>query len=224
MYSIKDRQNPKRFMLRRVAWILLIIGAAGFLSGFAAVRFKSLPAWPRPQAPGTSQSTVSSVKPTNRSIASYQVAPTLPKYISIPAIGVDKARIIQLGVYKNQIAAPDNIYDAGWFAQSAKPGQSGVMFIFGHVSSWTARGIFYNLKKLKPGQSITIVRGDGKLFNYTVRSLKTYPADSVNMSAVLSPVDRNRPGLNLMTCTGQIIHGSSDFSQRLVVFASLSAS
>jgi LPXTG-site transpeptidase (sortase) family protein len=113
------------------------------------------------------------------------------------------------------------IYDAGWYNASAKPGQDGAMFIYGHVSSWQANGAFYNLKKLTAGDTITITRGDNATFTYKVVSSKIYPKDDVDMNAVLAPVDASKPGLNLMTCTGTVIKGTSEFSDRLVVFMSL---
>lgn len=182
----------------------------------------------QPRPPRTDGSVVatepapSSVAPSKKTIANYSVPPTDPKYIAIPTIHVAQTRIMRLGNLANgQIAAPDNIYDTGWYEASAKPGKPGAMFVFGHVSSWTADGIFYNLKKLKSGDKITIVRGDAKQFVYQVAAVKVYPYDKVDMSTVLSPIDASKSGLNLMTCTGKIIKGTNEFSERLVVFASL---
>lgn len=165
----------------------------------------------------------SSTKPSEDDLSNYKVAPDLPRFLNIPAIKVPKSRIIQLGVTKqNQIASPDNVYDAGWYKNSAKPGQAGAMFIYGHVSSWTANGLFHDLKKLKYGDKIFIEKGDGEVLVYSVDKLKTYPADKVDMNEVLAPVNQAAPGLNLMTCTGKVIKGTSEFDQRLVVFTSLS--
>ncbi len=119
------------------------------------------------------------------------------------------------------IGVPDNIYETGWYDGSSRPGQVGAMFIYGHVSSWTANGIFYNLKKLQPGDGITITRGDNTTYTYKVVASKVYPYNAVDMNAALSPIDKTKPGLNLMTCTGQVIKGTSDFNERLVVFTSL---
>jgi hypothetical protein len=41
------------------------------------------------------------------------------------------------------------------------------------------------------------------------------------MQQVLSSVNPDQPGLNLMTCTGQVIKGTSQFNERLVVFTTL---
>ncbi len=181
-----------------------------------------------PQPPANvlqSTNVPSSKKPPQAIINSYSVAPDLPKYISIPAINLSKARIIQLGLMKNnEIATPNNIYDAGWYNGSTKPGQNGAMFIYGHVSSWTADGVFYNLKKLQVGDKITITRGDNKKFTYQVVGSKIYDYKKVDMNRVLAPVKPGKPGLNLMTCTGQIIKGASGFNERLVVLTSLVSS
>jgi sortase (surface protein transpeptidase) len=207
---------------KHTAYILIIIGIVGLIvSGLLYVN------QPRPLIPLLVKSVAidnapSSTRPAAATIASYSVAPTLPKYIAIPAIDIGNTRIIQLGLTgSGQIATPDNIYDTGWYNGSVKPGQPGVMFIYGHVSSWTANGIFYNLKKLMPGENIVITQGDGQIYDYQVIETKVYPYNNVDTKAVLSPVNPNTPGLNLMTCTGQVIKGTSEFNERLVVFTSL---
>ncbi len=168
-----------------------------------------------------SQSALSSVKPTQATIDNYHVPPASPKYIVIPAIGVN-ARVYGLPTdTHNQLQAPGNIYDAGWYNASSLPGQPGAMFVDGHVSSWTAHGIFYDLRRLAPGDVIKIVRGDGRTFTYAVQKTQVYDAAHVDMTQTLRPINSGKPGLNLMTCAGPLIRGTSEFSQRLVVYASL---
>ena len=89
------------------------------------------------------------------------------------------------------------------------------MFIYGHVSSWTADGVFYNLHKLKAGDNIVITRGDNTSYTYTVIKSRIYPYNNVPMNTVLAPVNSDMPGLNLMTCTGSVIKGTSEFNERL---------
>ncbi len=211
------RQSPAhRKNVLIIGYSLIGLGITGGLLSLLIFSHAHPPAAPQVIAP-------SAAKPTPTQVTSYTVAPDLPKYITIPSIGVPKTRVIQLGVTKNnQIATPNNIYDTGWYNASAKPGQPGAMFIFGHVSSWQANGVFYNLKKIKPGDAITIQRGDNTIFTYKVASTKVYPATQVDMHAVLSPISSSVAGLNLMTCTGTVIKGTSEFTQRLVVFSSLS--
>ena len=184
-----------------------------------------------PRQPKTVPTTVavtsapSSAKPAPKTVAAYTVPPLDPKYIAIPAINLVNTPVVRLGLLKSgAIATPDNIYNAGWYDASSRPGQAGAMFIYGHVSNWTADGAFYNLKKLHPGNTVTIIRGDNQTYTYRVISSKIYPYDKVDMSQVLAPINANVPGLNLMTCTGQVIQGTSEFNERLVVFTELVSS
>lgn len=211
---------------RIIAWLLIAIGlAALLLAGVIYVRRTGDVPPPLPQqlvAPGETAAPVPVAKPSAKAVADYKVAPTLPKYISIPAIGVSKARVLSLGLTSdNAITVPTNGYDTGWYNGSAKPGQAGAMFIYGHVAGWNEGGVFYNLKKLKPGDTITVTRGDNTTYTYRVDSLKVYPATNVDMNTVLSPTDPTKPGLNLMTCVWTIVNGKSEFNSRQVVFSSL---
>jgi LPXTG-site transpeptidase (sortase) family protein len=94
------------------------------------------------------------------------------------------------------------------------------MLIDGHVSSWTTAGVFHELRELKQGDMINVERGDGTTFDYKVVTTQVYKYDAVDMNKVLAPIDPARPGLNLITCSGQVVDGTNDFSRRLVVFAS----
>lgn len=218
-------RGSKQRRARIIAYILIVIGIAGLT--LAALLYMHTPSEtppPLPQllAPGETQAPAPIAKPTPKTVADYHVAPTLPKYISIPAIGIDKARVLSLGLTGDgHIAVPTNGYDTGWYNSSSKPGQNGAMFIYGHVAGWNEGGVFYNLKKLKPGDTITVTSGDDTIYTYQVSSLKVYPQDSVPMATVLSPIDSTKPGLNLMTCTWDIVNGKSEFNSRQVVFSSL---
>lgn len=158
-------------------------------------------------------------KPDTSEFDNYKVAADLPRYIFIPKIAV-KAMIKQVGITKdNQIDTPANVHDTAWYNQSAKPGQPGAMLIDGHVSSWKTHGVFYDLKKLVAGDSISIERGDGTILAYRVTKKETYDADKVDMAATLAPINPAKPGLNLITCAGNVVKGTNDFDKRIVVFA-----
>lgn len=215
-------QRPRNRYKNWLAWVLIGCGAA---CGVAAI---FLAAAPRLQERTTPVRTVAdeptpiSDTPKPNDIVNYIVAPDAPKFIAVPAIDIKQARVKSLGVRKNnQIAAPDNIHDAGWYMASAKPGQKGAMFMYGHVSNWEAKGLLYDLKKLKKGDVITITRGDNQTFTYSVVASEVYAADKVPMERVLAPIDAALPGLNVMTCSGLLIKGTDDFSERLVVYTTL---
>lgn len=167
----------------------------------------------------THDSAPSTVKPTPKAVGSYAVVPDLARYIKIPKLGVN-ARVLQVGIKNNgELATPNNVYDAAWYTGSAKPGQPGATLIDGHVSSWTTHGVFYGIKKLVPGDMIQIQKGDGELISYRVVRSQTYDADNVDMQAAITPVTKGKSGLNLITCTGQVKRGTSEFQERILVFA-----
>lgn len=169
--------------------------------------------------PGSTNKALSTTPITSSTLAGYVVAPNLPRYLIIPKLGVD-ARVLSVGVTSTgALGTPDNVYDTAWYNESAEPGQSGAMLIDGHVSSWTAHGVFYGLKTLVPGDTIEVERGDGTMFTYKVVKSQIYPSGNVNMQAAMTPIVSGQPGLNLITCTGDVIPGTSTFNERIIVFA-----
>ena len=219
--------SPKK-QLRRVAWLLGLAAGLVFLAGLAAVandwHSKNQSNIRAAKAVAQANRGVNNGVPNTRAIsaatfASYRVPPANPRYIFIPKLNI-KAIILSLGTTSaNQLKAPPNIYEAGWYNQSALPGQDGAVLIDGHISSWTAHGVFYGLSMLKPGDTIQVQRGDGVMFNYKVASSQVYTSTNVDMSAALKPVNRSKKGLNLITCDGSVIRGTNEFNERLVVFA-----
>ncbi len=212
------RQRQVRFWLGS---LLVVLGLGGLVWGL--VLWRNQPNMPAKTPTGVRiTAPPAAAKPSASSINNYEVPPPNPKYIEIPTIGVAKTRILSLGLHANgSIVTPSNIYDAGWYNASGKPGQPGVMFIFGHVSSWQARGIFYRLHDVRPGDQISITAGDNRRWLYQVDASQTYPVGEVNMQNVLSPASPGAPTLRLMTCAGSIIRGTSDFTERLIVSAHL---
>lgn len=208
----KFKLNPQQrlpLMLFFAGVVLIICGLVLF-TRFNKSTSQNLPG--QTQAPETS-------KPSADDIDDYKVAADLPRIISIPNSNI-KARIFAAGTDKqNRIASPTNIYDVGWFNESSKPGQPGVMVMDGHVSSGSTPGVFYDLKNLKTGDKIFVEQGNGSLHSFLVKEKVIYDFDKVDMLKVLNPITANKSGLNLITCTGKVMSGSNEFDKRLVVFA-----
>lgn len=160
----------------------------------------------------------STIKPKASTFASWHVPADNPRYIFIQKIGV-RAMVKPTWLTKaGAIGTPTNIYDTAWYVHSAKPGQAGATLFDGHVGFWTKHGVFFDLKNLRAGDKIQIEKGDGEIINYSVVKTHTYPADAVDMKALLSPAVADKSGLNLITCTGDVINGN-EYNERIVVFA-----
>lgn len=69
------------------------------------------------------------------------------------------------------------------------------------------------------GDQIQIEKGDGTKITYQVVKKTLYPYNNVDMSQVLAPVDPNKSGLTLMTCSGDVIPHTNTFNQRVAIFA-----
>lgn len=163
----------------------------------------------------------STEKPSDEVVRRYAVAPNNPRYIDVPSLKIH-ARVLAMTVDKhNQLQAPYGIYDAGWYASSAQPGQPGAMLVDGHSGVGKVRGIFHDIAKFKPGDSIVITRGDGQKFTYAVAKTDVLDADKVDMASLLVSADTAKPGLNLITCAGDQIPGTFSLKQRVVVYAVL---
>ncbi|MDL2341732.1 MAG: class F sortase [Patescibacteria group bacterium] len=176
------------------------------------------------QADGTAapDSPPTETKPTTSTMASYTVAPDLPRQIIIPKLYV-YARVRPMGVNtKNELQAPGNIFDAGWYNASAKPGSgagSGAMLIDGHVHGPSLPGVFAKIKTLVAGDAMQIVRGDGKIFNYSVVKTQNVEAANLDIGAALTAATPGKAALNLITCGGPYDKASGEYTQRTIVYA-----
>jgi len=157
-------------------------------------------------------------------INNYKVPATHPRYISIPALGINKARVVIVGLTKNNtLDTPAKIADTAWYKDSAFPGQGyGEVVIDGHNGGISRNGIFVHLDQLKNDDKIIIERGDGKKFTYDVVENRTESLQDVNatgMQRLMTPYDSSNEGLGLITCAGNWIPRDRVFDKRILVRA-----
>ena len=157
-------------------------------------------------------------KVSDDAIAKYKVAADLPRVITIEKLGV-KARVLQMNVNSDgSMQSPINIFDAGWYTGSVKPGQLGASIIIGHASGTTSGGVFNKLESLNAGDTISVERGDGKILRYQVIKKQTVKLSDVDMNSFIRPADGVSEGLNLMTCAGEWIKNSQTRNSRVMIF------
>lgn len=165
----------------------------------------------------------SAAKPSAATVQNYVVAPNVPKYLDIPKLHVH-TRILSEGVTESgALAVPWNIYDTGWYNASAQPGQPGGMLVDGHSGIGNMHGVFWQLGTLVAGDAITVTRGDGRQFTYTVTKVQTVAVKKVNMASMVVSSDPAKPGLNLITCAGDRIPGTNELNERVQVYAVLNS-
>ena len=143
---------------------------------------------------------------------------SLPKYLSIDKLSIN-APIEQLELTSSgAMGVPSNIWNAGWYIGSARPGQKGAAFIDGHSSS--SRGaLFGNLDTLKSGDVINVLRNDGIKVTFNVVDVKVVNRHSVDMASMLKPYGKYARGLNIMSCVGDWIESEKTLENRVLVYA-----
>ena len=145
-------------------------------------------------------------EPTEEEVREYTVAPDRPRYLSISKLGINKARILTMGVNaKGELDTPRNIFDVGWYEASGKPGLGGTAIIDGHNGGPHVHGVFKNLPSLVTGDIIEIERGDGVVFRYSVienNAISLDESDEYMATAAQSP-EADKESVTLITCTGE---------------------
>jgi len=154
--------------------------------------------------------------PTN-ALTNYKVAADTPRALYISKIGV-AARVLPMSVNKdNSIQAPINIFDAGWYTGSVKPGDKGATLIDGH-STTDGRALFGKLDTLAKGDQIQLEKGDGTKLTYKVVFIETVDKDAVDMKKLLQPYGGAERALNLITCSGAWNDAENTLAKRTMVY------
>ncbi len=218
----KDLHKDISTILYCLAALLLILGSSMALDDWYKNKLtsdyaKNQVSLANRGLPSTAPATT---KPPVQVVDNYTVPPEMPRYLLIPKISV-KSRVYPVGINKSgAIGVPGNVHDVAWFNQSSLPGNKGTSLIDGHVSSWTANGVFYDLKKLRVGDEVLVQKGNGTILHYKVSKSQVYDAKTIDMNSILNS-SSNSSALDLITCTGSVVAGTNEFSQRLVVFTVL---
>jgi len=226
--SSKKRPQRQLLVMYSLAAILFMVGGLVAIGGWranhkVAAQVEQLQKQTTKSSGGDEQAAPSTDKPTDAAVRNYAVSPTLPRYIEIAKLGVH-ARVMPMSVdRKNELQAPTNVYNAGWYNASAQPGQMGAMLIDGHSGIGNFKGLFHDIGKLVAGDVVTITRGDGIKFEYKIVRTETVDESKVDMASLLVSADTAKPGLNLITCAGDQIPGTFQLKQRTMVFAVLNS-
>ena len=167
---------------------------------------------------------VDETEPTPEEVADFTVPASNPRYITIPSLGnVWGRQVISVGLTRTgALDTPYNIFQAGWYNQSAKPGSGGAIVIDGHNGGPNVIGIFKHLPDAKLGDKVIIERGDGQIFNYTVVKNDTIPlteSDSY-MHEIFKIID-GKETVTIITCTGEWSQSRQTYLSRQYLRATL---
>src|SRR5581483_9395870 len=94
----------------------------------------------------------------------------------IPKINVN-AKFVTLGIIAatNTMDSPKNKDDVAYYDFSPRPSYGGNTVLSGHVDWFTGQtGVFWDMKRLEPGDEVDLTLQDGKVFKYKVKDNQLY--------------------------------------------------
>ncbi|WP_226672711.1 class F sortase [Rossellomorea aquimaris] len=195
--------------------LLLSIPLMALLAACAAEEPQTLP-----ESNVQSSTVEQSVEPPMlESVKAEEENKMIPAFLSIPKLDIE-APIKEFGLdQKGNMELPENGKDVAWFEPGFQPGEEGNAVLAGHVDDEKKPAVFFELKKLEPGDQVILQDEKGKTFTFEVREKVAYEKDDAPLRKIFGPGDKRM--LNLITCTGYFDHDIHNYVERLVVYTEL---
>ncbi|MCZ4103728.1 class F sortase [Streptomyces sp. H39-C1] len=227
--------SGRRRLLASAAAVLLL-AAAGTLAlsishqhhapqppASAGLPVTGLPA-PNPARTPAAAGSTSSIPaaPAQPSPAAPTAPAVKPIAISSPAIGVHHT-LLSLGQNSDgtlEVPPMSDVSAPGWYRNSPAPGQVGPAVILGHIDGTTgAKGVFYALGALRPGDSVSVTRSDRTVAVFRIDGVNQYRKDAFPTLTVYG--NTTNPQLRLITCGGPFDHATQHYLDNTVAYATL---
>ncbi|MDH6215968.1 class F sortase [Streptomyces pseudovenezuelae] len=147
----------------------------------------------------------------------------LPQRVDIPELGV-QAPVVARGLDGQGAIDPppfDQAGVVGWYAAGAAPGAKGAALLVGHVDTETRPAVFYKLSALKPGETIRVIRADGKVAEFTVDDVQVLNRTGFDAQQAYGQRESGRAELRLITCGGTFDRTSRSYTANVIVSAYL---
>lgn len=141
--------------------------------------------------------------------------------IIIPAAGVDAPVMpvtSDLARHYVQVPPLTSANLTGWISTTAAPGTLGASVIVGHLDNQQGPAVFWNLRYLKKGQLITVVRLDLVKVTYVVDGIQIIPKNRFPWIAVFTA---RYAALRLITCGGAFDPADGHYLDNVIVWAHL---
>lgn len=201
----------------RLVWAVALLAVAQATVGVGVAIARSYAASLAPRNVGAVPA-ASSV-PGPPSATSAVVATALPLGLDVPSVGIATSLIRLHVAADGALEAPGSFGVAGWWAEGAEPGTVGPAVLVGHVDSKTGPAVFYRLRDVKPGATVSVTRSDHSVVSFVVDGVRQFPKDRFPADEVYGATPT--PTLRLITCGGRFDRRRGSYDDNVVVFAHL---
>ncbi|WP_369389454.1 class F sortase [Streptomyces sp. CG1] len=217
MSDERERTTGTGRLITGLAWALLLLGL--WLWG------RALTDVPRgADTPATGGVfALGSVGPALLPRAAQPLGDALPQRVDIPQLGV-QAPVVSRGLDAQGAVDPppfDQPGVVGWYGAGPEPGTRGAALLVGHVDTESRPAVFYKLSTLKPGNTVRVVRSDGKVAAFTIDDVRVLPRAGFDAHQAYGPHRPGRAELRLITCGGTFDRASRSYTANVVVSAYL---
>ncbi|KNB50210.1 class F sortase [Streptomyces caatingaensis] len=205
----------------RVTAAALVFAAGAFTGTWLLDTGARAPAPPPQPSPSEAFASHGALTPRHRESLVRPLPPATPVRLRIPQIRVD-APLLGLRLLPDGSLATPPVNDrriAGWYEAGTKPGAIGTAVVAGHVDTPDGPAVFYNLGALKKGDSVEVLRVDGRTAVFTIDAIEVYSRADFPSRKVYGA--SGRPELRLITCGGGFSEEQHAYLGNVVVYAHL---
>ncbi len=174
--------------------------------------------WPSDSfSPTATQAPTVAAKPSPSVPTALQpAANAVPAWLSVPSIGIDESVLPQGLNAAGDLEPPPG--QTIWYTGSARPGQTGISVIAGHVQWGAKPDNFWRLADVPDGAVFSVKYSDGTLINFVVVSHESELKDDVMHDPAVWGVSA-MPVQILVTCDKNSKLVGHHYLNNLIVFA-----
>ena len=204
-------------MLKRAAGPVATLVLVAIAATIIATMSKTLPAMKVLAARAGSAATIGAPTSTGSHPVTGDLNAT-PVRLVIPSIHVN-ANIEARGLdSRRNLDTASDPNDVAWYDLGPVPGQAGNAIMNGHVDWWTGDAVFTKLGAVRLGQTVSVVRADGRVLTFRIALLQRVGAGA-RLASLFAHSDHAT--LTLITCAGVWNPITFSNTQRLLVTATL---
>jgi hypothetical protein len=128
-----------------------------------------------------------------------------PRHLEIPDLGVS-ASVAALPADARGTLAPPSAGQAattvGWYGTGTSPGAAGTALLVGRADSDGRPAALHALGSLRPGETVRVVRDDGRAADFTVDAVTSVPRERLDAGRLAGGASAGRAELRLLACGG----------------------